>query len=161
MGMPGVGLPGMAGTTMPGTNPSSTTGNWLMVPRCTLRFEKSTNGMKIHCGCDDKMACSMMQNLAGMLQGGMCSVCVQLNGLTVCTYNLTMGLCSCEMTEKGISVSCVSGDQNCCQMIQACCECLTTLSNAGCTCCVLMNNTPVCCGTSETTSQPGKTATRK
>ena len=35
-------------------------------------------------------------------------------------------------------------------MIQSCCDCLSTLMNAGCTCCVMMNNTPVACGCSET-----------
>jgi hypothetical protein len=31
-------------------------------------------------------------------------------------------------------------------MIQACCDCLCCLLKDGCTCCVLMNNTPICCG---------------
>jgi hypothetical protein len=31
-------------------------------------------------------------------------------------------------------------------MIQACCACLDCMLNAGCTGCVLVNNTPVCCG---------------
>jgi hypothetical protein len=30
-------------------------------------------------------------------------------------------------------------------MIQACCDCLATMMKNGCTCCLLMNNTPVCC----------------
>ena len=37
----------------------------------------------------------------------------------------------------------------CCEMIQSCCDCLACMCNAGCTCCLLMNNTPVCCGYSE------------
>jgi hypothetical protein len=31
-------------------------------------------------------------------------------------------------------------------MIQSCCDCLSTCLKDGCTCCLLMNNTPVCCG---------------
>jgi hypothetical protein len=44
-------------------------------------------------------------------------------------------------------------------MIQACCDCLCTMMDAGCTCCVLLNSTPVCCGYSESSksgSKPGK-----
>ena len=33
------------------------------------------------------------------------------------------------------------------------------MMKAGCTCCVMMNNTPVCCGTSETTKTAGKAKT--
>jgi hypothetical protein len=76
-------------------------------------------------------------------------VCVQLNGMTVCTCNFTMGLCKCEMTESGVCVTCTSGDSKCCEMIQAYCDCLSCLVNSGCTCCVLFNNTPVCCGVYE------------
>jgi hypothetical protein len=31
-------------------------------------------------------------------------------------------------------------------MIQACCDCMSAMMEAGCTCCVMLNNTPVCCG---------------
>jgi hypothetical protein len=34
-------------------------------------------------------------------------------------------------------------------MIQACCDCMAAMLKAGCTCCVLMNNTPVACGGGE------------
>jgi hypothetical protein len=30
-------------------------------------------------------------------------------------------------------------------MIQACCDCMTVMSKAGCVCCVCMNGMPVCC----------------
>ena len=152
MGMPGMGVPGMGTPAMGSATAAPTTTNWLMVPRCTLKFEKCTGGVKIHCFCDDKMACSMMQNLCSMLVGGMCSCCVMLNGMTVCYCNYTMGLCRCEMTETGVCLTCTSGDQKCCEMIQACCDCLSTMMTAGCTCCVLMNNTPIGCGCSETTA---------
>lgn len=149
MGMPGMGVPGLGTPTM-GSQVGSVTGlNMVMVPRCTLRYEKCQGGMKIHCVCDDQMACSMMQNLCTMLVGGMCSCCVQMNGMTVCTCNLTMGICKCELTEKGVCFTCTSGDAKCCEMIQATCDCLTCLMNAGCTCCVLLNNNPVACGCTE------------
>jgi len=141
MGTAGMGTPGMA------TSMGMPAGmNMMMVPRCTLKFEKCTGGMKINCTCDDKMACSMMQNLCTMLAGGMCSCCMMMNGMMVCGCNLTMGMCKCEMTDKGVCVTCTSGDAKCCEMIQACCDCMSTMLKAGCTCCVMMNNTPVCCG---------------
>jgi hypothetical protein len=31
-------------------------------------------------------------------------------------------------------------------MIQSMCDCCGCMMQAGCTCCVMMNNTPVCCG---------------
>ena len=136
MGTPALGAP--TGT------PASA--NWLMVPRCSLKFEKCQGGMKITCACTDKMACSMMQNLCTMLAGGMCSCCMMMNGMMVCCCNMMMGMCKCEMTPKGCTVTCTSGDSKCAEMIQACCDCLSTLLNAGGTCCLLMNNTPVCCG---------------
>lgn len=138
MGTTGMGAPVAAGpTTMPA--------NWMMVPRCTLKFEKCQGGLRITCSCDDKMACSMMQNLCTMLQAGLCSCCMTMNGMMVCCCNLTMGLCKCEMTDKGVCICCTSGDTKCCEMIQACCECMNAMMKAGCTCYVMMNNTPVCC----------------
>jgi len=141
------------GMSMPGTSPMGTatsmpTGtNWLMVPRCTFKVEKCAGGMKVTCVCDDKMACSMVQNLCSMLAGGMCSMCCMMNGMTVCCCNLTMGMCKCEMTKDGCCITCTSGDAKCCEMIQACCDCVAACLKNGCTCCMMMNNTPVCCGT--------------
>src|SRR4051794_10440290 len=151
MGMPGVGVPGM-GAPAVGTQGAPAAGNWLMVPRCTVKVEKCQGGLKVTCGCDDAMARSMVQNLCTMLAGGMCSCCVMLNGMTVCTYHFTMGLCRCEMTPSGVTLTCTSGDQKCCEMLQACCDCLNTMMSAGCTCCVLLNNTPVGCGCGESSS---------
>jgi hypothetical protein len=31
-------------------------------------------------------------------------------------------------------------------MIAACCDCMSAMMKAGCTCCVMMNGMPVCCG---------------
>jgi hypothetical protein len=146
MGMTGMGAAGMAAPGM-----GAATGmpaNWMMVPRCTFKFEKCSGGMKVTCACDDKMACSMMQNLCTMLAGGMCSCCMMLNGMMVCCCNLTMGMCKCEVTNKGVTMTCTSGDARCGEMIQACCDCLATMLKDGCTCCLMLNNTPVCCGCS-------------
>lgn len=152
MGMPGVSSPGL------GTPTGMPAGvNWMVVPRCNVKMEKCTGGMKITCQCDDKMACSMVQNLCTMLAGGMCSCCVMMNGMCVCVCNLTMGMCKVEMTDSGVCCTCTSGDVECCKMIQACCDCLCTMMESGCTCCVMMNSTPVCCGTCET----GKSAKSK
>jgi len=144
MGMPGMGMPGMtAPSTLMPPMPS-----WLMVPRCTLKMEKCQGGMKITCSCEDKMAGSMVQNLCTMLAGGMCSCCMMMNGMMCCCCNLTMGICKCEMTKDGVCITCTSGDAKCSEMIQACCECMSCMLKAGCTCCVMMNNTPACCGCS-------------
>jgi hypothetical protein len=138
------GIAGTPGMGTAGTMPA--TPNWMMVPRGTIKVEKCQGGMKITCSCDDKMAASMVQNLCSMLQGGMCSCCCMMNGMVVCCCNLTMGMCKCDMTDKGCTVTCTSGDPKCCAMIQACCDCLACMLKDGCTCCMMMNNTPVCCG---------------
>jgi hypothetical protein len=145
MGMPGMmgGMGTMPGMTGQGMMPSTTS---LMVPRCTFKMEKCQGGMKIYCMCDDPMACSMVQNLCSMLQGGMCSCCMMMNGMMVCCCNFTMGMCKCEPTDKGVCITCTSGDAKCCEMIQACCDCLSCMLKDGCVCCVMMNNTPICCG---------------
>ncbi len=145
----GVSYPGF-GTqqySTPTTAPVGT--NWLMVPRCTFKWEKVQNGFKCYCVCDDKLACSMVQNLCQMLAGGLCSCCVMQNGMTVATFNFTQGLCKCEPTETGFCFTCTTGDQQCCQMVQSCCESISCMQDCGCTCCFLINNTPVCCGCSE------------
>jgi hypothetical protein len=144
-GMGPVGMGGVGTATMPGVGVPAQA-NMMMVPRGTFKFEKCQGGMKVTCICDDTMARSMVQNLCQMLAGGMCGCCVMLNGMTVCHYNFTMGLCKCETTDKGCTVTCTSGDAKCCEMIQACCDCLTTMAKSGSTCCLLLNNNPVCCG---------------
>ncbi len=142
--MTGMGTAGMS--TPMGATGAMPTANWMMVPRCTIKMEKCTGGMKMTCTCDDAMACSMMQNLCTMLAGGMCSCCMMMNGMMVCCCNLTMGMCKCETTSKGVSITCTSGDAKCGEMIQACCDCLSTMLKDGCTCCLMMNNNPICCG---------------
>jgi hypothetical protein len=144
----GLTMPGM----MPGGASTPTAGmpmapNWMMVPRCTFKMEKVAGGMRIDCVCDDPTAVAMLQNLVTMMQGGMVSCCCMMNGMTVCSCNLMCGLCKCEMTRSGCCVTCTSGDKACCDMIQGCCDCLSACLKAGCTCCLMMSNTPVCCGT--------------
>ncbi len=145
---PGIGMP-TPGASPYGT-PASTTPNWLMVPRCTYRFEKCQGGFKLWCSCEDRTACGVVQNLCAALAGGLVSCYCQYNGLTVCVCHFVMGLCRCEMTEDGVCITCTSGDPKCCEMLQAYCECLSHLCEAGCTCCVSMSHTPVCCGCYET-----------
>jgi hypothetical protein len=142
MAMPGMGMPGTAG--MMGAS-QATGPNMVMVPRCTMTFEKCKGGMKINCVCDDKVAAAMLQNLCTMLAGGMCSCCCMMNGMMVCCCNLMMGMCKCEATDTGVCITCTSGDPACSAMIQSCCECMTGMMKAGCTCCMMMGNMPVCC----------------
>lgn len=143
-GMAGVGFPGTAATV---PQQAQTGMNLLMVPRCTYQIERCEGGLRITCKCDDKMAAQVVQNLCSMLAGGMCSVTAMLNGMTVCCCNLTMGLTRCEATKDGVRITCTSGDAKCAQMLQSCCDCLNTMLQSGCTCCVLMSGTPLCCGT--------------
>ena len=55
------GMMGAGAGTMPGGMHGGM--NMMMVPRCTMKFEKCQGGMKISCVCEDAMACSMVQNL--------------------------------------------------------------------------------------------------
>jgi hypothetical protein len=141
MGMPGMGAAGMG---MPTGMPAAT--NWMMIPRCKFKVERCPGGMKVTCSCDDATACGMVQNLCTMMAGGMCSFYCTMNGMMVYCCNLTMGMCRCEMTKDGVCMTCTSGDPKCCAMIEGCCDCMATMLKAGCTCCMMMNNTPVCCG---------------
>lgn len=146
MHLPGLGVPGLGTTPIQAPTALTLGTNWCVVPKCTYKIEKIANGLKLHCICEDKTSCSMVQNLCSMLAGGMYSCCCQLNGMTVCQLNLTMGMCKCENTEHGVCISCCSGDAQCCAMIQACCDCLSCLLEAGCCCTLCCNSTPVCCG---------------
>jgi hypothetical protein len=130
--------------------------NWLAVPRCAFKVEKCPGGFKMTCACEDKTAAAMVQNLCAMLAGGLCSCCATFNGLTVCCYNFTMTTCRFENTTDGVCVTCTSGDPACGAMAQACCDCLVSMLDSGCTCCLLVNNTPICCGTADT-SRPAPT----
>jgi hypothetical protein len=142
LGFPGMANPSMGGQTAPNAAP---TANYCVVPRCTLKVEKCSGGMKIHCKCDDEVACGTLQNLCKMLAGGMCSCVCTMNGIPCCTMNLACGICKCESTKDGVCITCTSGDKTCCEMIQACCDCLACMCKSGCCCYVCLGNTPVCC----------------
>jgi len=144
MAMPGMGVPGMGAAT---TGPAGM--SYLMVPRCTFKVEKCPDGIKVFCTCEDQTATSMLQNLCTMLAGGLCSCCVSYNGVTVCSYNFTMGTCKWEMTSGGCCFSCTSGDAKCCAMIQSYCDCLSSMMSGGCHCCLYVNSTPLCWGCCE------------
>ena len=122
-------------------------GNWHVLPRCSVEFEKCKDGFKIHCRCEDEVAKGALQNLCRMLSEGCCSCCCCQNGVCVCQCNFTCGRTKCELTKDGCCISCTSGDKECCAMLQACCDCLTKCCQSGCCCYVCFNNTPVCCGT--------------
>ncbi len=125
---------------------SPATGNWCVVPRCTIKAEKCQGGLKIRCSCDDEVSCATLQNLCKMLADGTCSCCCTLNGISVCQCNLTLGICTCEYTKDGVCITCKSGDKACCEIIQSCCDCLSKCLESGCCCYVSFHNTPVCCG---------------
>jgi hypothetical protein len=118
----------------------------LMVPRCELRFEKCTDGFKIHCCSDDEVACATLQNLCKMTCDGLCSCCCTMNGIPCCQFNLCLGTVRCEMTKDGCCISCTSGDKGCCEMLHACCDCLASCCEQGCCCYISFGNTTVCCG---------------
>lgn len=110
-----------------------------------MEIEKCADGCIIVCRCDDDLACGTLQNLCRMLAGGQCSVCCQLNGVTVCDCRLTCGHVKCEFTDDGCRISCCSGDKTCCEIIQACCDAIACCLKNGCCCYVCFNGTPVCC----------------
>lgn len=128
-------------------SPTPAQGEWQMTPCCSIEFEKCAGGFKIHCKCEDEVACGALQNLCRMLSQGLCSLCCCQNGLCVAQCNLTCGHCVCEITEDGCCITCTSGDKKCCETLQACCDCLAKCCESGCCCYVCFNNTPVCCGT--------------
>jgi hypothetical protein len=137
---------GHAAAGAPGTAGTPATGNWCVVPRCTMKVEKCAGGMKLNCVCDDEVSCLTLQNLCKALSNGLCSCTCTLNGMTVCMCNLNCGFCVCEPTKDGVCISCKSGDKACCDMIQACCDCLAKCLSSGCSCYVSFQGTPVCCG---------------
>jgi hypothetical protein len=164
MGMPGLMFSGLGQQTYPtpglGTTPFTTTPvSYLNVPRCTFKVEKTSEGCKIVCQCEEQTSCSVLQNLCTVLNGGNCFCTCTYNGVTVCNYNFTLGLCRWELVDKGVCFTCTSGDPRCSQSLQTWCDCFTALLNTGCFCTFCVNNTPVCCGCNEMTV--GKTPSTK
>jgi len=121
--------------------------NMMMIPRCMMKMEKCEGGMKMMMTCDDAMACGMLQNLCSMMGGSMMSACMMMNGMMMANFNMTMGMCKCEMMKNGVCMTWTSGDKACCDMIQECCDCMMAMMKCGCSCCMCMNNTPMCCCT--------------
>ena len=121
--------------------------NMMMIPRCTMKMEKCKDGMKMMCMATDETAAAMMQNLCTMLAGGMMSMHMMMNGMMMMTCNMMMGMCKVDMTADGVCVTWSCGDAKTCKMIQECCQCMMTMMECGCTCCVCMNCTPMCCAT--------------
>jgi hypothetical protein len=142
-----IGATGFGTSGLGASAPSSPgTGNWCVVPRCTIKVEKCQGGLKLKCHCDDEVSAATLQNLCKMLGDGLCSCCCTLNGISICQCNLACGICTCEVTKDGVCITCKSGDKACCEIIQACCDCLSGCLDAGCCCYVSFHNTPVCCG---------------
>lgn len=146
MTMPGLPMPG-APSMMPGAGMMGMPGmNPMMVPQCTIKMERMDGGMCIACKCDDKMAADMMQSMAMMMPGAMCSCMMMMNGMPMMSCCMMMGATKCEMMDGGVKITCTSGDADCCKMIQACCDCMMAMMKAGCMCCVMMGGMPMCCG---------------
>ena len=145
MPMPGIGMSGMTMPAMPSANAMPAM-NMMMVPNCMMRMEKCEGGMKMMCKCEDAAAAATLQSLCKMMAGSMCSCAIMMNGMMVCCCNMMMGMTKFEMTDDGVTMTCMSGDADCCKMIQACCDCMTSMMEAGCSCCMMMNNMPICCG---------------
>jgi hypothetical protein len=164
MGVPGMSFPGYGPSAVGyGAGQLTQQGvNYVSVPRCTLKVEKVSDGFKVQCVCDDVTACGVMQNLCQALAGGLCCCQVTWNGMTVCSYNCTLGLCRWEVIDRGVCLTCTTGDSKCSSTLQSWCDCLTSMLNAGCQCCFYVQNTPVCCGGVESaTSKTSSTTSAK
>lgn len=119
--------------------------NGMMLPRCTMKMEKMAGGMKCTMMCEDKTAATMMQQLCMMNANGMMGMCCMMNGMMCCQCMMPMGTCKMEMMEMGCMMTCTSGDAMAGKMIQACCDCMTSMMMPGCTIYMMMNGMPMCC----------------
>jgi hypothetical protein len=140
-------------------DPRAPMGNVMMLPRCTFKIEKCADGCRIVCSGDGRLATGVIQNLCTMLAGSTCTCSAMTHGQVTYTCNLTMGPCRCELTETGVCITCTSDDSNCVRIIQASTDCLRALLEIGCTCCLLLNNTPICTGGSEINNSRRKNVT--
>lgn len=133
--------------TFSGVSPQYAPGNrMVMMPRCTMRFEKCDGGFKIHCCCEDQADCATLQELCNLSSDGLCSCCCTKNGIPCCQVFLCWGTVKCELTKDGCCITCTSGDKGCCDMLQACCDCLDRCLHQGCCCYVAFGGTTICCG---------------
>src|SRR6185295_19457343 len=111
---PGSGTWSGAASWQPASGPTAAPGaNVFVLPRCELKFEKCSGGFKIQCSCDDDVATATLQNLCRMLSDGLCNCCATWNGIQIFQCNLALGLCKCEYTKHGCSITCTSGDKKC------------------------------------------------
>src|SRR5436305_15157342 len=110
-------MPGMTGYA-PMSAPAMGMTAGMMVPRCTMKMEKTADGCKLVCECDSDAACSNLQSLCKAMADSMCGCWMTMNGMPVCCCNFTMAMCKVEYTKKGVTVVCRSGDKDCCHMIQ-------------------------------------------
>jgi len=69
---PGATAPGFGPHAAPTGAPTGT--NWCVLPSCKISVEKSSGGCKVHCSCEDEVACGALQNLCRMLAAGTCSL---------------------------------------------------------------------------------------
>src|ERR1700733_11288856 len=130
----GMGMPGMGHASagpMGSTGPMPTSPQWMMVPRCKIKMEKCTGGMKMTCACDDAMSATMLQNLCSMMAGGMCGCCMMMNGVMKCYCIKGMGMFMCEPTKYCVYITCTIFDPACCAMIVAICHCMAAKAKAG------------------------------
>lgn len=125
--------------------PSAPAPSCCVVPRCEIRVEKTKNGCKLHCKCDDEVAAATLQQLCKMLAGQCCSCCCTFNGQVCCQVNLCCCHCTCEPTADGCCITCETGDKACCELTQKCCEAIACCIENGCCCTISFGNTPVCC----------------
>ena len=140
------GMPSMMGqmSGMPNMMPMGM--GMAMMPRCTMKMEKCTGGMKITCMCDDEMAAATLQNMCKMMAGGMMSMCCIINGMMMCKCNMAMCKRECAMPKDGVCMTCTCGDKAMCDLLQACCDCMCMCMKAGCMCCMMIGGMPMCCG---------------
>ncbi|HEV3418266.1 MAG TPA: hypothetical protein VG056_15685 [Pirellulales bacterium] len=131
----------------PAGAPAAAGAAWCVVPRCDLKFAKCDGGFHITCRCEDEVATATLHNLCKALAGGLCNCGATFNGIAVCQCNFACGHCHCEYNKNGVKITCTSGDDKCCEQLQACCECLKACCDSGCCCTVSFGNTPVCCST--------------
>src|ERR1700722_10911962 len=76
-------MPNMMPGMMMGGMPSAAPG-MMMVPKCSMKMEKISGGMRVTCVCEDKTSAMMLQNLCSMMAGGMMGCCMMMNGMMVC-----------------------------------------------------------------------------
>ena len=117
----------------------------MMVPCANMIMEKCERGMMVKFMANDENSKMMINNLCNMLNGGMVSMNMMMNGMTMMNCNMVMGMCNCEINEEGINMMWTSEDNMVCNMISECCNSIMSMMECNCTAVMCMNNVPVCC----------------